>query len=273
MAPTSNMGGRVPCRGGHRGGRGRGQVASQNRGGALEEARRLVSRTQPGLQNRGGRLPNRGGRQGKESGRPPQSGRGGGRRVEVVNEAANNATTSNKAQSNQPLSPWRNSKAKAKLEKLLKDEDSYVQLLTPQQVCRSDTDFEKYGERFVPNYRNLKARIEGEKKSVDFDKDSLEHDRALHPKKDTNKRGEARYEGSAAEKWMKENVKENKTKGMTPTMLLDAVPELRSLTKKQLRSHKHREERHVHEGVHWQKKRNDKARKKYEKEVQERNDN
>ena len=63
---------------------------------------------------------------------------------------------------------------------------------------------------------------------------------------------------------MKQAAKEGKIQDKTPLYLKENVPSLQSFSLKQIASHKNREERYQKEGVYWQKKRSDKARKKQE---------
>ena len=168
-----------------------------------------------------------------------------------------------------PPSPWRNSKAKKKLTTLLKDESSWVQIMTPYQVYCFDDDFRRYDKNnFINNFKSLKEKIEINKAAVEFDRLSISHDKALYPQRSMNKRGKTRYDGSEAQAKLKEDVNAGKTVGVKPKTLHETPgTPYKSLTLAQLRRHKYHEERKLKEGVYWQQKRNDKGRKDHEKQV------
>ena len=168
-----------------------------------------------------------------------------------------------------PPSPWRNSKARKKLAALLKDEASWVQVCDGYHVYHADEDFRKYNlKNFENNFSALKEKIQTDKEAVEFDKLRFVHDRNLHPASTTNKRGDKRYEGSAAERKLKQDVNAGKSKGRLPKeMWLSDPVYYEYLTLKQFRSHKYQEERSLTEKVYWQKKRNEKARKEHEKQA------
>ena len=139
-----------------------------------------------------------------------------------------------------------------------------MQGLEPFKLWYFDEDFKKYDEgRFKTNCQNLIDKIVNEQDAVDFDKMALTSDRILYPKQ------VGRYEGSVAEKMLKQDVESGRSLSMAPKKLWETTPEYQSTFKtvKQFRSHKYREESKLKGKVYWQKKRNDKSRKKHEEEV------
>ena len=280
----ANRGGRVEGRGGRAGGRG-GRV--EGRGGSEGSGRgggnRAVTSGRFGGRHGGqvGRASGRSGsgRQqsnngGKSSNHQQQQQQSNSKTVSAndndnKNDNDNNNNNKNGGDDNPP-SPWRNSKAKEKLEGLLRDETSWVQIMTPYQVWLNDPDFKKYKENnFVQNFKALKERIETKQQILEFDKANIKRDQLLHPASAMNKRGDKRYQGSEAEKQLKKDVKDGKSIGVVPKVLFASNPIYKEsgLTLKQFRSHKYQEERAIIEKVYWQKKRNDKDRKKHDKEV------
>ena len=170
----------------------------------------------------------------------------------------------------QPPSPWRNSKAKKKLKEQLKDESSWVQVCDPYHVFCADDDFKQYKENnFINNFNSLKEKIETKKCAVEFDKHWYEQDQILYPASAINKRGDKRYEGSEAERQLKQDVIAGRSKGRAPKEMWISNPAYHqnSLTLKQFWSHKYQEERALKEKVYWQKKRNEKGKKDHDKEV------
>ena len=73
---------------------------------------------------------------------------------------------------------------------MLRDERSYVQILTPLQVYVSDDDFKAYKQgRFIANYTNLKEKNQQEKEAIDFNRESLIGTRLVYPVQNSNKKG------------------------------------------------------------------------------------
>jgi hypothetical protein len=65
---------------------------------------------------------------------------------------------------------------------------------------------------------------------------------------------------------MAEDVTSGRTLQMKPSALRETRAEYQEFPLAILRRHKYQEETKVREGVYWQKKRNDKARKKHEEQ-------
>ena len=220
---------------------------------------------------RAGRLSARSGRGQQRGGVDQENDKQRRRRQQQQQKARTNniATNGDDQGPLQPPSPWRNSKAKMKLTELLKDESSWVQVCDPYHVFCADEDFRKYDENnFINNFKSLKNKIETDRCAVEFDKLCFEHDRILHPASSTNKRGDKRYEGSGAERQLKEDVNAGQSKGHAPKEMWLSNPIYNEyLTLKQFRSHKLQEERSLKEKVYWQKKRNEKGKMDHDKQV------
>lgn len=186
-----------------------------------------------------------------------------------TNNKSNSTKKKNGTKSDDPPTPWRTSTAKKKLFDLFMDESSWVQICTCAQIYDADPDFRKYKKhRFVTNAENLKNRIEKCKAAVEFDREALTHDQQLYPKQTMTERGYMRYEGSEVERLLKADVKEGRSKGVRPKVLWLSRPEYIEMPLDVFRSHKNREDQYLVESVGWQKKRNDKARKKHEMEAE-----
>ena len=269
--------GRVPYRGG-RGDNVGGRIPAAGRGRHHDRGRVLV--------NEAGFPSTRSQRRGCGETGSRQSGRGmGGRQSDVRGRCGRNqsagisgqtttttkagsvaaADTTSKADSEEKLSPWRSSKAKKRLNALLRDESSWVQGLAPFQIWFHDKEFKKYPQsNFKTNCQNLIDKVLGEQDAVDYDKMAVTNDRQLFPPNQVH-----RYEGSAAQKKLKEDVESGRSKSMPPHVLWETTPEYRATfeSARRFRSHKYKEERVLTEKVYWQKKRNDKGRKKHESEL------
>jgi hypothetical protein len=163
--------------------------------------------------------------------------------------------------------PWRKSKAKELLVDLLADESSYIHAygMDEDEIYNSDPLFKQYKkENFKTNYRNLIAKIQLERSCVEFDQQALDNEKQKLPRNSRTERGYKFWDGHEAQRLMKEDVKEKRTK-MKPKDLRETREEYQEFPLHVLRQHKYQAERAEKEGVYWQKKRNDDARKKHEK--------
>lgn len=166
-----------------------------------------------------------------------------------------------------PLSPWRNSRAKQRLYDLLLDESSWVQLLDVEEVHASDIGFNRYPlTNFKTNFKTLKDAIEAEKDAVDFDQNAF-HDEKTIGRKPLTERGYKYWDGHVAQGLLKDDVQGGATKNTTPSDLWQSRPEYMEFPLAVFRGHKYQEERKLKETVYWQKKRNDKARKKHHEDA------
>ncbi len=170
---------------------------------------------------------------------------------------------------NQPPSPWKKSRAKAHLRSLLQDPSSWVHILSEEQVHASDDLFKKYPLRnFKVNFNTLKKAVELEQGAIQFDKLALEADNERHPRKTLTERGYNYWDRHPAQRLLADDVKAGITTHLKPTELQKTRPEFQEFPLAVFRGHKYQEERKMREGVYWQKKRNDKARKDHEHQVQ-----
>ena len=122
---------------------------------------------------------------------------------------------------------WENSEGK-KL--LLNDLRSGAIPLDPK-LMKPAVAFQRRPEAFsVPNYEDGKRLFGGRLRSAreqvrernersSVEAAALEQDRKIHPKPAVNHRGEPRWEGSAAEMLLKQDVKEGKHETMQPREL------------------------------------------------------
>jgi hypothetical protein len=164
---------------------------------------------------------------------------------------------------------WKNSDAKALLVRLLSDETSYIhQLASVEEVYAAEPLFKCFPlKNFKTNFKNLKDSIKEEKDAIEFDQTALNSDKDKFPRSATTKSGNLFWDGHAAQRLMSEDVKAGRTVHMKPSVLQKERIEYQDFPLSILRQHKYQEEeRKEREAVYWQKKRNDKARKKHEKE-------
>ena len=145
------------------------------------------------------------------------------------------------------LPPWEISVAKEKLLIGLKD-GTIAYDADPKMVYESDDDYKRYPFRkFKPNFARLCDEAKKQKKDAKFCAAALEHDRKLFPKPSHgtfNYRSVPRWEGSAAEKALKDDVASNKSKTMTPSTLYHSRPCYRAFPQRMFTKHIHQAEDH-----------------------------
>lgn len=164
--------------------------------------------------------------------------------------------------------PWKKSKAKKLLEELLADESSYIHAcgMDVSDIYDSDPLFKLYKiENFKTNYRNLLAKRELDRSCVEFDQSAFDNEKRLFPRNQQTERGYKFWDGHDAQRLMRDDVKEKRTIGVKPNDLRETRVEYKEFPLHVLRQHKYQAEKTEKEGVYWQKKRNDDARKKHEK--------
>ena len=139
---------------------------------------------------------------------------------------------------------------------LLQDLRSGVIPLDPNAM-KPATAFRLRPDAFsVPNYaegmrlfagrlRAAREQIKEKRERSSLEAAALEEDRKVHPKPTTNHRGEPRWEGSAAERLLKDDIAAGKHKTMTPMQLFHSRPEYQSgvFTLRVFRDHIYQEER------------------------------
>jgi hypothetical protein len=170
-----------------------------------------------------------------------------------------------------PPSPWRKSRAKDRLRELLTDESSWIHALSAdaEQIHQSDPLFKRYPlKNFKTNFKNMKEAIKVEKSAIAFDQRALEQEKQAFARNPITERGYYFWDRHPAQQLMAEDVKAGRTFDKKPRDLQRERPEFQEFPLSVFRGHKYQEERKVKEGVYWQKKRNDTARKKHFEDVQ-----
>jgi len=187
-------------------------------------------RDRGGGRGRGGREGGRG-RGGRGRG---GRGRGGGGFVVVGNMVvvgdipadARPVNTNNRGGNGEPVSPWKNSRAKAQLAEMLKDRTSNVRTISVDAVWESNPLFRQYPwPRFKQNFKSLKKKIDDEAAAIAFDQRSYEHEQEKFPRNATTMRGQPFWNGHPAESLMEADVKQGIISGMKPKAVRQSRPE------------------------------------------------
>lgn len=180
--------------------------------------------------------------------------------------------TENTVADQRPVSPWRTSRAKAKLQCLLLDKSSHIHEagLTVEQIHSSDPLFAKYAiQNFKTNYRNLKQSIEMEWTCIQFDGLSIQKDKDAFPRQPLTQRGYPFWDTHQAKTLLAEDVKQGRAKDMKPNSLRNTQTCYQDFPAPVFTKHVHQEIRRQREAVAWQDRRNKKGRKLHDYEAQE----
>jgi hypothetical protein len=106
----------------------------------------------------------------------------------------------------------------------------------------AETDRKKFSGRL----RGLRQQITASNTAVASDEAAHAHDRALRPAPSHNYRGEPRWEGSEAQRLLKEDVASGKHRAMKPTLFYNSrVEYTQHYTLKTIREHIYQEEKYV----------------------------
>lgn len=168
-----------------------------------------------------------------------------------------------------PLSPWKNSKAKAHLRVLLLDESSWIhQAASVDEAHAAEALFKRYPlKNFKSNYKSLQASIAVERSAIGFDQIAFDAEKIAFPRNAETERGYLFWDRHPAQALLATDVKEGQSKSKKPSELRLERHEYQQFPESVFRQHKYQEERKQREKVYWQKKRNDMAKKKHDKEV------
>ena len=140
--------------------------------------------------------------------------------------------------------PWKDSEAKHQLRQLLEsNSNGFWHSVDPHELHRMSELFMAYDEdRFVCNLKNLKVAVKKEKDALDRDHRAYEHDMTLYPRKTESVRGYKMWEGSTAQKLLRQDVKNKVHKNHSPKELHRTRPEYLEFPLDVFRKHIYQEE-------------------------------
>jgi hypothetical protein len=147
--------------------------------------------------------------------------------------------------------PWKESLAKEMLTKDILD-GTVTPDMKPQQVlAMRKVLYEPYAKNFAANYRTLQRSIEKLYTRRDEDNAGVVHDRLLHPPTSSDIRGYPRWDGHAAQQYLKQDVAAGKHKEMLPKELRQTRPEYMLFPLKVFSDHVHQEKNSRHQKSYW----------------------
>lgn len=158
---------------------------------------------------------------------------------------------------------WRNSAAKKYLRKQFRDGVIPIGYSTEEggpgpkaiwdEHCKNHPSFKGlvYDTTFTNRLRAVKVDAASKKKRAEIDKQNYDNYRELHPVASSNSRGEPRWQGSDAEKYLKQDIdeilkledEEEKIKRLVPKALHKTRPEYQEFGLKVFRDHIYQEKR------------------------------
>jgi len=166
--------------------------------------------------------------------------------------------------------PWKKSKAKALLMKLLQDRDSRLHNMTPRQVYESHKWYQDYSfDRFKENLKSIKHSIEENFAIVDSDIQIVREELRNFPQSRQGCRGYPRWDKHPAKSLLREDIKEGKYKLGNAKRFQLSRAEYSEFPSSVFRDHIHQERRRQREKKMKVIQRNKKAQKAHQKEVDE----
>jgi hypothetical protein len=147
-----------------------------------------------------------------------------------------------KKQDGEP-SPWKDSRAKMLLRQDILDGKVTTSMM-PQQVFEMRAEYKPYGiKRFRSNLYSLRSSIKENQGKADSDSAALMHDRRIHPKAAYTPKGYPRWDGSDAQRLLKEDVESGLTMHLDPSFLRETRLEYKVFPLKVFRDHIYQEVR------------------------------
>jgi hypothetical protein len=147
--------------------------------------------------------------------------------------------------------PWKDSTAKQMLTKDLND-GMVTPDMKPKQVFQMREElYTPYAKNFASNYRSLQRSILALHTRRDEDDAWVAHDRLLCPPQAVDPHGYPRWDGSAAQRLLKQDVAVGKHEELRPKELRSTRIEYMQFPLKTFRDHIHQEKNSEHQKSYW----------------------
>lgn len=163
--------------------------------------------------------------------------------------------------------PWQHSSAKKDLKKSLMDPSSSIHNMSLSAIRDSDPRFKQY-PKFEKYFKDLKAKVEEEKRMVKEDDRLAEEHVKNFPGNQRNPRGYPRWKDHPAKALLEIDVASKLHKRMQPAELWATRKEYEEFPLKVFRKYKEREVEKQRAALHWADKRNKEGLKKYLKHLE-----
>ena len=162
------------------------------------------------------------------------------------------ATTSKK-DGDKP-SKWKDSEAKMLLQQDILD-GKVTASMKPKEVFEMRAEYKAYGmKNFRSNLYSLRSSMKENQQKADSDAAALAHDRRIHPKVAYTPKGYPRWDGSEAQRLLKEDMASSTTNPLEPSVLRETRPEYKAFPLKVFRDHIYQEVRMKTGSSYWMNK-------------------
>lgn len=145
---------------------------------------------------------------------------------------------------------WQNSDAKKLLHQDILD-GRVVDTMTPKKVLGMRPEYVPYAKNFGTNLRNLQKAIRDNQARADSDSAALAHDRRIFPPSANTFQGYPRWDGSGAQRLLREDIGAGLTSNCEPKTLHQTRPEYQAFPLTVFRDHIYQEQRSQRERAYW----------------------
>jgi len=183
-----------------------------------------------------------------------------GRKVELVQRLKNGSIGGPKPK------PWQHSIAKKDLKRALLNPASPIHKMSVVDIRNSDDRYKQY-PNFEKYYKELKERVEAEKKQVQQDDIAAERHMKHNPRSTLNKRGYPHWDTHAAKSLLEVDIANKMHQKMKPSLLRDTRDEYKEFPVDVFAKRVNREVSKQMAAGFWAHKRNKRGMKKYLKEI------
>jgi hypothetical protein len=176
--------------------------------------------------------------------------------------------TKSKKKGKQP--DWRTSQERRMLFKLLMEENSGLQDMTPLQIYDSHKGFQKWDlTKFEKYLSYLRAVADNEKEKIKFEEQAFQKETSAFPRNELTNRGYPFWGYHLADKLLRTDVKSGAADTLRPLDLRETRNEYKEFPSKVFLKHVHQEKRNQRESSYWNIKRKKDAERMKDKEAEE----
>ncbi|KAL7539090.1 hypothetical protein ACHAWF_006291, partial [Thalassiosira exigua] len=163
---------------------------------------------------------------------------------------------------------WKNSHARLLLNKLFRDDKSFVHRMTAEEIHASNPLFKNYPlPKFKDYLKGIKEVAAKESEIVKMNEKEIWQDELAFPRKEMTCRGYPFWDTHPARALLEEDIKSGNTEKEEPKKVWESRAEYMQFPLHVFRGHIYQEMRRQRERPGWVVKRNKKALKMHEKEV------
>ena len=143
---------------------------------------------------------------------------------------------------NNPVVPWKDSRAKRKLTKDILAGRVNPEWKPKQVLAMREELYKPYAKNFGSNLRSLQKSLKKQQDRADEDDAAVIHDLGLYPRSDWDPRGYPRWNGSSAERLLKQDITAGRHEGRKPEALRSTRDEYGAFPDKVFRGHIYQEQ-------------------------------